>query len=155
MPVNKLSNIVVHCSDSTWGSAAEIRRWHLAKGWKDGGYHFVIENGQVKPDLYLASIDGDVSVLRELDGDLFVEDNEIGAHALGYNDKSIGVCMIGKTTFSAPQMGGLIINLHEMRKRFKIEIPAIVGHYETEQSGGKTCPNIDMMHVRYLLGKIT
>lgn len=155
MPKQPLTNIIVHCSDSEWGSAAEIRRWHLAKGWRDGGYHFVIGNGKIKPDLFLPELDGTVEVLRELDGDPFIEDNEVGAHTLGYNSSSIGVCMIGKTAFSANQFASLIKLLHAMRKRFTIEIRAILGHYETPLSQGKTCPNIDMEHVRYILGNIT
>lgn len=145
------SNIIVHCSDSSWGSAAEIRKWHQEKGWRDIGYHFVIGNGLIRPDLYLPAMDGLVSVGRELDGDPLIEDNEVGAHALGYNQKSIGICMIGKDVFTARQVGRLLLLLHDLRKVFSIENEDILGHYETERANGKTCPNIDMDHVRYLM----
>ena len=36
--------IILHCSDSLWGSAAEIRKWHLSNGWKDMGYDLVKVN---------------------------------------------------------------------------------------------------------------
>lgn len=151
MASKQLADIIVHCSDSDFGSAAEIRRWHLEKGWRDIGYHFVIGNGRPHPDLYIPSIDGSVEVGRTLDGDSFISENEVGAHALGYNDTSIGICLIGKTRFSERQFGTLFSLLHELRKRFSIENEAVLGHYETPLSHGKTCPNIDMSHVRYIL----
>jgi len=147
----RLGNIIVHCSDSDFGSAAEIRRWHMEKDWKDIGYHFVIGNGRPRPDLFVPSLDGTVEVGRFLDGDPLITDNEVGAHALGYNDSSIGVCLIGKNAFTAAQIGSLLHLLHDLRKRFSIENGAVLGHYETPLAGGKTCPNIDMSHVRYLL----
>ena len=151
--MEKINNIVIHCSDSTWGSGAEIRRWHLAKGWRDGGYHFVINNGHVKPDLFLETLDGNIEVLRELDGDSFIEDNEIGAHALGYNQSSIGICLIGKDAFSARQFSSLTQIVNEMRKRWEIAIPRIIGHCESRPAGGKTCPNFNVGDIRRLLRK--
>lgn len=147
----RLANIIVHCSDSTWGSAAEIRRWHLQNGWKDIGYHYVISNGLLMLDHRLETMDGSIEAGRPLDGDPFIEDFEIGAHALGYNDSSIGVCLIGKTSFTARQIGSLLRLLDNLRTTFSVENGAVLGHYETPLSKGKTCPNIDMAHVRYFL----
>ncbi len=147
----RLSNIVVHCSDSPWGSASEIRRWHLEKGWRDIGYHFVILNGWIRPDFYIEEMDGCIETGRQLDGDHIVDDNEIGAHALGYNAKSAGICLIGENGFSALQIGSLLKLLRRLEKLYMIENTAVLGHYETENAGGKTCPNIDMNHVRYML----
>ena len=40
---------IVHCSDSVTGDVREIRQWHLARGWNDVGYHFVIRpDGEVE-----------------------------------------------------------------------------------------------------------
>lgn len=70
--------IVVHCSatppDADIG-AAEITKWHKAKGWTTIGYHLVIRR------------DGRVEGGRPL--------NEAGSHAYGYNGASIGICLVG------------------------------------------------------------
>ena len=70
--------IVVHCSatpESQDITAETIRRWHLAKGWRDIGYHYVIRrNGKLEIGRPLA---------------------EAGAHVKGYNRKSIGICLVG------------------------------------------------------------
>jgi len=148
--INKVENIIIHISDSTWGSASEIRKWHLEKGWADIGYHFVILNGQIRPDFCLATLDGSFEIGRHLDGDMFIEDNEVGAHALGYNDKSIGICGIGKVGWTAIQKDSLIILLIELTEYFKIPKSNVLGHCETEsgKAQGKTCPNLNMDVIR-------
>ncbi len=76
--------IIVHCSATRpdWMAArpiaekvAEIRRWHLANGWKDIGYHWIIDR------------DGKVLAGRP--------ETVIGAHTVGKNAGSIGICLIG------------------------------------------------------------
>lgn len=70
--------IVVHCSATGPGQrigAADIREWHLAKGWSDIGYNFVVRR------------DGAVELGRDL--------QEVGAHVAGHNSTSVGVCMVG------------------------------------------------------------
>lgn len=55
---------------------AEIRRWHVEeRGWRDIGYHWVIDR------------DGAVAPGRP--------ENEIGAHVEGHNRGTIGVCLLG------------------------------------------------------------
>jgi len=98
------TNIIIHCSDSEWGCVRVIREWHLGRGWRDIGYHFVILNGYVtyedyRAKRYLMSLDGSIECGRYLNQNLIVEHNEVGAHTLGYNDKSIGICLIGKNIF--------------------------------------------------------
>lgn len=70
--------IVWHCSATKPGTnigVAEIREWHLSRGWQDVGYHFVIRrNGVI-----------------ELGRDLM----EVGSHVAGYNARSVGCCMVG------------------------------------------------------------
>ncbi len=70
--------IVIHCSATPAKmdiGAKEIDRWHRAKGWFRIGYHFVIRR------------DGSVEYGREL--------NTVGAHAVGFNERSVGVCLVG------------------------------------------------------------
>jgi len=151
----KISNIVVHCSDSSWGSAAEIRKWHLENGWRDIGYHFVILNGRVKHDFCIDSMDGSVEVGRGMNGDDYLTKLEIGAHALGYNSNSIGICMIGRNDFSAAQFGSLIKLLVELKDHYGIETENIFGHCETLSGKlhGKTCPNFNISLIRNILNR--
>jgi hypothetical protein len=146
----KLTNIIIHCSDSEFGSASEIRRWHLANGWKDIGYHFVILNGMVMPttknqtSLYLPLLDGSVEVGRRLDGDTFITDNEAGAHALGYNTKSIGICLIGVNSFTPSQFMQLAKLLQTLTNLYGLpfSLTTIKGHYEVTPN--RTCPNFNV-----------
>lgn len=156
--MSKVKNIIVHCSDSPWGCAREIRKWHLEKGWSDIGYHFVILNGKPLPDLYLATLDGSVEAGRRLDGDMDIEPDETGIHALGYNKESIGVCVIGKKgTFTIEQMYSLKGLLQELCRKFGIPSDNVLGHCETDsgKAQGKTCPDFDVSAIRmYLKGRI-
>jgi N-acetylmuramoyl-L-alanine amidase len=147
--MNNLNNIIVHCSDSTSGDARIIDAWHKARGFKapDGkhiGYHFVILNGN-RDGKYHSEDDGLIEPGRSLDNDSWIEQNEIGAHALGFNDKSIGICLIGgakglKTAFTLQQYCSALL----LCAYYKSMIPnlTILGHNETGSS--KACPVISM-----------
>lgn len=144
--MNKLDWIIIHISDSTFGSAREIRRWHLDKGWKDIGYHFVIDNGQILPDFYLPALNGSIEIGRQLDADAFVEDNEIGAHALGYNANSLGICIVGKKEWTVSQEASAVRLCRQLMRQFTIPQSHVLGHCETEsgKKEGKTCPDYPM-----------
>lgn len=60
-----------------WG-VVEIDECHRREGYLSCGYHFVIKR------------DGKVEPGRCRD--------EVGAHARGYNDRSVGVCLVGGVT---------------------------------------------------------
>lgn len=74
-----ITQIILHCSAVyPWQHSrkADIDRWHLARGWKNGcGYHYVIDR------------DGNIEAGRPLD--------MIEAHCKGYNRHSIGICYEG------------------------------------------------------------
>lgn len=77
--------IVFHCSATPEGrdlDREDIKKMHLARGWRDIGYHYVIK------------LDGTLQLGRDLDGDGQSED-EVGAHVAGFNKDSIGICYIG------------------------------------------------------------
>jgi len=126
--VRPLDTIIIHCSATPEGrdvSADDIRSWHKARGWRDIGYHFVV------------NIDGFLQMGRPIE--------QIGAHAKGYNRKSIGICYIGgtdadlnaKDTLNEKQretIQALIIDL----KRSYPTITKLIGHNEVS---AKTCPN--------------
>lgn len=153
--MKKLTNIIVHCSDSEYGNVNVIRQWHKQRGWKDIGYHFVILNGNVGGGLVLPALDGSIECGRPIDGDAFIEDNEIGAHALGYNDRSIGICVIGIKKFTPSQLYSLESLLANLVRKFGLGVDDVLGHYETEsgKAEGKTCPNMDMSLVRLMVKK--
>ena len=70
--------LVVHCSATTPDmdiGKEEIDRWHRKRKMLMIGYHYVIRR------------DGVLEEGRELD--------EMGAHVRGWNDVSIGVCLVG------------------------------------------------------------
>lgn len=144
----KLKYIVVHCSASEWGSAAAIREWHLAKGWKDIGYHFIILNGKLRPnisnwqkELSIPLMDGNIEVGRYLDGDNFISSKETGAHTLNYNGTSIGICLIGNKNFTEKQFYALEMLLKSLLRIYKLDKSCIKGHYHF---ANKTCPNFDV-----------
>ena len=70
--------IIIHCSATRAGqdfTAADIDRWHRARGFRSIGYHFVI-----RPD-------GTIEPGRDVSLD--------GAHCTGWNRRSIGICYVG------------------------------------------------------------
>jgi hypothetical protein len=84
------THIVVHLSASTWGTVADVRAWHKARGFSDIGYHLLITNGFLGSELeYDASVDGKVWTGRS--------ERIEGAHcrAAGMNSKALGICCIG------------------------------------------------------------
>jgi hypothetical protein len=121
-------------------------------GWADIGYHYVINNGKIKPDYYLDCMNGSIEIGRPIDGDVKAESSEKGAHAYGYNSDSIGVCLIGKDKFTPEQMGKLMDLISDLMTKFEIEPENVLGHYELDPR--KTCPNIEMDAFRKLLTKM-
>ena len=94
---------------------------HLSFGWHGCGYHRVIcRDGTVeqgRPDYWQ------------------------GAHVYGYNDQSLGVCLIGLQRFEKAQFDALETVLREWQKKY----PAarILGHRDFPETQ-KTCPNFDV-----------
>lgn len=73
-----INKIIIHCSATPQGrkhTVADIDLWHRRRGFASIGYHYVI---------YL---DGTVHEGRPL--------SMQGAHTLGHNAQSIGICYIG------------------------------------------------------------
>ena len=128
--MRNINKIIVHCSATPEGKAfsvADIRRWHLQRGFSDIGYHFVI---------YL---DGSVHVGRPL--------AKAGAHCKGYNAHSVGICYIGglasdgktpKDTRTDTQKASLVKLITELRQQFPNA--SVHGHREF---ANKACPCFD------------
>ena len=142
----KIDTIVIHCSDSDWGCASVIDKWHRERDpdpFDRIGYHFVINN---------AYPDGvDKKPNWERDG-LIEHGRDIadkGAHVRGHNATSIGICLIGKRSFTGKQFDSLK-DLYRFLCKEVGNTMRVVGHYELDSS--KTCPNIDADWLRTHLG---
>jgi hypothetical protein len=146
--MKEISHIILHCSDSTWGSASEINKWHLQRGFSGIGYHFIILNSLIRPRLSLESLNGSIEVGRLLDDDKWLDNGEIGAHTLGFNDHSIGICLIGVKSFTERQLVSLESLCCDLMEQYDIKTSNILGHYETPKSAGKTCPNFNVAEFR-------
>lgn len=133
--MRKINKIIVHCSATREGreySAETIKRWHLKRGFRDIGYH------------YLVHLDGSISYGR----DIKIQ----GAHTKGENKNSIGVCYIGgvesergengkwiaKDTRTPQQKESLIYLLKTLKNLHKDA--TIHGHNEF---AAKSCPCFD------------
>lgn len=130
-----VSHIIIHCSATPEGrdvTAATIRQWHKAKGWRDIGYHYIIR------------LDGTIEEGRALD--------QPGAHCAGHNADSIGICYIGglaadcktpKDTRTAKQKASLISLIKQLLQQFPTA--TIHGHNEF---AAKACPSFNVQEWR-------
>jgi len=139
------NKIILHCSDSDFGDAATIDRWHRERGWDGIGYHYVILNGQIASDVFLDSKVGAVEEGRPVSQD--------GAHCRGYNKTSIGICMIGKGQIKHRVIQSALDLCMDLSSHYSIDVEDVIGHYETTsgKKQGKTCPDIDMRSFRAAL----
>ena len=149
--MKEIANIIIHCTASEWGCMREVNKWHKARGWRTGGYHFVIQNGfptlsHLQENNRMSSLDGHVECGRHLDEDFYIEGNEVGAHALGYNRKSIGIALVGNTEFTVQQMFSLTRLVKELCRLKAIEYSQVLGHYEVTPA--RSCPNFDVGEFR-------
>lgn len=137
--LNKPEYIIIHHSATAQGDAETFRRAHMAKGWRDVGYHYIIGNGT-------QSGDGQIEKGRA--------ENESGAHckADGMNRKSIGICLVGDLNVQRPttaQMESLKQLCRDIMSRYRIPAGNILGHGEVKGSA-TACPgkNFDMKKLR-------
>lgn len=128
-----IERIYVHCSDSTFGDAETIKQWHLARGWNDIGYHYVILR------------DGVVEKGRE--------DIIPGAHVAGDNEESLGVCLIGKGgLYTLKQLIALKKLIWDLKLKYIVMNKNILCHNQAKSAMGKTCPDFTQADLHSLLG---
>lgn len=124
--MRRIDWIIVHCTATKEGrpySLADIRAWHRARGWRDIGYHYVID------------LEGRVLRGRA--------EAEVGAHCKGMNAHSIGICYVGgldkqgrpKDTRTPAQKQALKSLLHELCQKYPHA--KVAGH---RQFAPKACP---------------
>lgn len=142
-----IREIVIHCSDSGFGSAAMIDEWHRAQGWKGIGYHYVVLNGRRNGagHHYVREDDGLVEVGRP--------EGERGAHVHGFNRHTLGICLIGnrELQFTPLQVFSLITLVERLQAKYGIDTDEVKGHYEYPTAGGKTCPDFSVSSLRSFL----
>lgn len=124
--------IVIHCSATPPQMDTDIKtieQWHKQRGFLSVGYHYVIKR------------DGTRQTGRKLD--------DIGAHVVGHNHESVGVCMVGgmdrkmenpENNFTTEQWTTLLLTLGELHAAYPKAV--IVGHRDL--NAGKACPSFDV-----------
>lgn len=130
--VNKrnIKEIIVHCSATPEGkdfTVAQIKQWHLQRGFSDIGYHYVIYR------------DGSVHTGRP--------ESVSGAHCTGHNTISIGVCYIGGcatngTTPKDTRTPAQKVALVKLLKELKAKYPKVTIHSHKDYAN-KACPSFD------------
>ena len=129
--MRRIDEIIVHCAatpeDKDY-TVAQIRQWHLKRGFRDIGYHYIIYR------------DGSIH-----NGRL---PSQIGAHCTGHNAHSIGICYIGgvakdgktpKDTRTEAQKYAL----KQLLKRMHGKYPKATLHGHREFAN-KACPSFDV-----------
>ena len=128
--MRNINEIIVHCAATREGrdfTVEDITRWHKARGFATIGYHYVIYR------------DGSIHEGRPLE--------QIGAHCVGHNKHSIGICYIGgcasdgktpKDTRTSEQKEALLALLRRLKARFPNA--TIHGHRDF---AAKACPSFD------------
>lgn len=132
-----IKSIVIHSSASPQNrgdDALTIDKWHLEKGWSGIGYHFVVlEDGTIQKGRWI---------------------DNIGAHARGFNSKSIGICRIGNVNDTTPrQMKSLLKLTRLLQEQYNIKTEQVCGHKEL-LNVSKLCPGMDMYIFRRELDKL-
>ena len=110
--MNKPEVIIVHHSggtkadplaDTSHHTFQIIKDYHVSLGWGDIGYHWVIEkSGKIWEGL---------------------AEHEEGAHTIGMNDKSIGICVVGNFNLTVPTP--------EQEESLKVVYKDIISRYPT------------------------
>lgn len=105
-----------------------IRQWHKARRMADIGYHYVIYR------------DGSVHAGRP--------EEQQGAHCIGHNQESIGICYVGGMSrdMSEPQdtrTAAQKKSMADLCRRLKTKYPGATLHGHNEFAN-KACPSFDV-----------
>lgn len=98
---SKTDEVILHHAEASSATVWDINAWHLSNGWVGIGYHYYIRK------------DGSVYRGRP--------EWALGAHAVGHNDRSIGICCEGAymtETMPATQLAALRALLLDIMGRY-------------------------------------
>lgn len=131
-----IDEIIIHCTATKAGkpvSVNTIRKWHLARGFSDIGYHYIV------------GIGGNIMVGRAI--------NLAGAHTRGRNKNTIGICYVGGVDLDlnpldtrTPAQKESIRNLVRSLKVVFPTIKKVNGHYKYSS---KACPSFNVEAENY------
>lgn len=98
---SKTDEVILHHAEASSATVWDINAWHLDNGWVGIGYHYYIRK----------------------DGSIYRGRPEwaVGAHAVGHNDRSIGICCEGAymtETMPAAQLASLKALLRDIMGRY-------------------------------------
>lgn len=137
--VKSPERVILHCSATPDFSdsnekydlfgASDIDDWHRQRGFDEIGYHWVIRR---------------TGIIESGRDEL-----ELGAHTMGHNTGSIGVCFIGMKDPTEIQVIALLILYSRIRRKYGIDYTNWFGH--NEFNARKSCPGISMNVLRELL----
>ena len=127
-PKRKVNRLFIHCSASDnpeHDDVSVIRRWHLARGWDDCGYHVFIKHC------------GTVQFGRDIE--------VIPAAQSPNNAGTIAICLHGlsKDKFTLRQKRALISLCKEINESYD----SVTFHGHKEVASHKTCPVLDYVSV--------
>jgi N-acetyl-anhydromuramyl-L-alanine amidase AmpD len=134
----KWTHIVIHHTGAEQKNARQVRDYHRRLGWRDVGYHYLIErDGVVVP--------GRPPSMR-------------GAHCLagGMNHKALGIALLGNLEERPPlpaQTAALQGLLRRLVREYRIPPANVLGHREVP-GAATVCPgrHLDLAAVRAALG---
>ena len=127
-----IKEIIYHCAATPEGKAfsvADIRSWHIQRGWKDIGYHYVV------------LLDGTIAPGRP--------EAQVGSHVEGHNSGTLGVVYVGgvasdgktaKDTRTPAQKAALLAIGRALIKKYPT-VTKVTGH---NQYASKACPSFDV-----------
>tara|TARA_R110000782_G_scaffold225717_1_gene312585 strand:- start:626 stop:1030 length:405 start_codon:yes stop_codon:yes gene_type:complete len=134
--MRNINKAIIHCTATPEGrdiGVSEVRSWHMAKGWSDIGYHFLI------------TLNGTVEVGRPIE--------RIGAHCKGQNRDSIGIAYTGgveedgktpKDTRTIEQKEMLRWLIDDLKKKY--DFSDVEPH---NKYANKACPCFDVYSEEY------
>lgn len=129
-----INDIIIHCSATRPKvdvGAKEIKQWHTqpepyGRGWKDIGYHYIVR------------LDGTIEHGRPI--------SRAGAHCVGHNAHSIGICYVGglddageaADTRTPAQKSALIKLIYNLITVYRCDV-----HSHHDYNSSKLCPCFD------------
>ena len=166
MDNSEITHIIIHCAATPNGRPHDIKdidKWHEERGFGRAATFYQERKQELKQPWnvylinqelmekksgfnpkhcgyhYLIRLDGVVELGRHI--------GENGAHARGWNHRSVGICMVGTNQFTREQWTVLPIVIRTLKKMalsrgWGPNGVQVIGHRQINP--GKTCPGFDV-----------